>query len=77
LACFPDCGGTRGIPARRYGWILRPEEVRHLNATFLGDPEIEAVAEYVIVRLQGKGEPTREDCIAFWDAESHECAAMK
>jgi mono/diheme cytochrome c family protein len=46
-------------------------------ATFLRDPEVEAVAEYVVVRLQGKGEPTRDDCIAFWGAESHECAAMK
>jgi mono/diheme cytochrome c family protein len=46
-------------------------------ATFLRDPEIDAVADYVEQALQGKGEPTLEDCIAFWGEGSHECAAMK
>jgi mono/diheme cytochrome c family protein len=46
-------------------------------ATFLRDPEIEAVADYVIARQQGKGEPTYDDCVAFWGANSQECAAMK
>jgi mono/diheme cytochrome c family protein len=46
-------------------------------ATFLRDEEIEAVADYVIARQQGKGAPSRDDCVAFWGANSHECAAMK
>jgi hypothetical protein len=46
-------------------------------ATFLRDEEIEAVADYVIARQQGKGAPSRDDCVAFWGANSHECAAIK
>ena len=46
-------------------------------ATFLRDPEIEAVADYVIAHQQGKGEPTYDDCVAFWGADSKECAAIK
>jgi hypothetical protein len=43
----------------------------------LRDEEIEAVADYVIARQQGKGAPSRDDCVAFWGANSHECAAMR
>ena len=46
-------------------------------ATFLRDPEIQAVADYVIAHQQGKGEPTYDDCVAFWGADSQECAAIK
>jgi mono/diheme cytochrome c family protein len=46
-------------------------------AIFLRAAEIEAVAAYVEGTLQGKGEPTRADCIAFWGADSRECAAMR
>jgi mono/diheme cytochrome c family protein len=46
-------------------------------ASFLRDAEIEAVADYVLSSLQGKGEPTLADCIAFWGEDSRECAAMK
>ena len=45
-------------------------------ATFLRDAEVEAVADYVLSAQQGKGEPTKADCIAFWGQDSHECAAM-
>jgi mono/diheme cytochrome c family protein len=44
-------------------------------ATFLREEEIEAVAVYVETRLQGHGEPTNEDCIAFWGEGSRECEA--
>ena len=46
-------------------------------ATFLRDAEIEAVVDYVLSALQGKGEPTQADCIAFWGEDSRECAAMR
>jgi mono/diheme cytochrome c family protein len=46
-------------------------------ATFLRPEEIEAVADYVIAHLQGKGAPTYDDCVAFWGPGSHECAAMR
>jgi mono/diheme cytochrome c family protein len=45
-------------------------------ATFLRAEEIEAVADYVQTQLQGKGAPTRDDCVAFWGPDSHECAAL-
>jgi mono/diheme cytochrome c family protein len=46
-------------------------------ATFLRAEEIEAVADYVQTQLQGKGEPTHDDCVAFWGPDSHECQAMR
>jgi mono/diheme cytochrome c family protein len=46
-------------------------------ATFLRDQEIEAVADYVQTRLQGKGAPTYDDCIAFWGEGERQCEAMR
>ena len=46
-------------------------------AILLRDVEVEAVADYVLIRLQGQGEPTHEDCIAFWGQAARECAAMR
>jgi hypothetical protein len=46
-------------------------------ATFLRAPEIEAVTDYVVEQLQGQGEPTRADCVAFWGEGKRECAAMR
>jgi mono/diheme cytochrome c family protein len=46
-------------------------------ATFLREQEIEAVTDYVIEKLQGQGEPTREDCVAFWGEGNRECEAMR
>jgi mono/diheme cytochrome c family protein len=46
-------------------------------ATFLREQEIDAVADYVVEHLQGEGEPTREDCVAFWGEGNRECAAMR
>lgn len=46
-------------------------------ATFLRDAEIEAVVDYVLAAIQGKGEPTREDCLAFWGENARQCASME
>jgi mono/diheme cytochrome c family protein len=46
-------------------------------ATFLRSEEIEAVADYVIAHLQGKGEPAYDDCVAFWGEGNRECEAMR
>ena len=46
-------------------------------ATFLRVEEMEAVVVYVATRLQGQGEPTKEDCEAFWGEASLECASMR
>jgi mono/diheme cytochrome c family protein len=45
-------------------------------ATFLREEEIEAVVAYVASQLQGHGEPTKEDCIAFWGTGSRECETL-
>jgi hypothetical protein len=46
-------------------------------ASFLRAQEIEAVADYVVENLQGKSEPTYEDCVAFWGEGNRECDAMR
>jgi mono/diheme cytochrome c family protein len=40
---------------------------------FLRDYEIEAVADYVTEALKGHGEPTKEECVAFWGEDAREC----
>jgi hypothetical protein len=46
-------------------------------AIFLRAEEVDAVADYVIAQIQGKGEPTYDDCVAFWGEGNRECAAMR
>lgn len=46
-------------------------------ATFLRPEETEAVADYVITEIQAKGEPTYDDCVAFWGKVSRECDALR
>ena len=46
-------------------------------AIFLREAEIEAVIDYVQTQLQGKGEPTKADCIAFWGEGERQCDEMK
>jgi mono/diheme cytochrome c family protein len=45
-------------------------------ATFLRDEEVAAVVVYVARRLQGHGEPTKADCIAFWGQGARQCDSM-
>ena len=49
------------------------DDVPPKAAVMLRDEEIEAVTDYVEAEIQGKGEPTKEDCIAFWGEGSREC----
>jgi mono/diheme cytochrome c family protein len=46
-------------------------------AIFLRPAEIEAVVAYVQTTLQGKGEPTKADCFAFWGPHERQCQEMK
>lgn len=43
-------------------------------AKFLRDYEIEAVVDYVIEHQQGRGAPTKEECVAFWGDDARECS---
>lgn len=45
--------------------------------TFLRVEEIDAVTDYVITQIQGKGEPTYADCVAFWGEGSKECEGVR
>jgi hypothetical protein len=65
-----DCYG--GMTEADLGADFPPKAAGLLRAE-----EIEAVADYVITQIQGKGEPTYEDCVAFWGEASRECEAMR
>lgn len=55
---------------------LAPADLPRPPARFLRPDEIEAVVLYVETAIQGKGEPTKADCIAYWGPTARECAAM-
>ncbi len=44
---------------------------------FLRSSEIEAVADYVIAHIKGKGEPTYDECTAFFATGSRVCNVYK
>ncbi len=46
-------------------------------AKLLRDRQIEAVADYLIAKLQGQGEATYDQCIDFWGEGSRQCTAMQ
>jgi len=45
-------------------------------AQFLSARQIEGVVDYVLADVKGRGEPTKQECAAFWGAQSHECTSM-
>lgn len=46
-------------------------------AKLLRDRQIEAVADYLIAKLQDQGEATFEQCIDFWGDSARQCSSMK
>lgn len=44
---------------------------------FLRPTEIEAVADYVLAHIKGKGEPTYDECTAFFGSGSRVCNVYK
>ena len=46
-------------------------------AKLLRDEQIEAVADYLIAKLQGQGDATFEQCVDFWGEGSRQCTSMK
>lgn len=57
-----------GMTAEALGGDLPPPA-----AEFLRDYQVEAVADYVLEHLQGRGAPTKEECVAFWGERAREC----
>jgi hypothetical protein len=45
--------------------------------TFLREPDIEAVADYVLAHIKGKGEPNHEECVEFFGSTSRVCDVYK
>ena len=45
--------------------------------TFLRPSEVGAVADYVVVEVKGKGEPTYAECVAFFGEGSRVCNVYK
>jgi len=46
-------------------------------AGFLRPGEVETVVDYVIAHVKGKGEPTYDECIAFFGSASRVCGIYK
>ena len=47
------------------------------GGTFLRAPDIEAVADYVLIHIKGKGDPNHEECAAFFGSTSRVCDIHK
>jgi hypothetical protein len=44
---------------------------------FLRPPEVDAVADYVLAHVKGKGEPSYDDCVEFFGEGSRVCNVYK
>ena len=44
---------------------------------FLRPADVEAVADYVLAHIKGKGEPSHDECIDFFGSTSHVCDIYK
>lgn len=55
---------------------LPPSDVPRTPVLFLRPEQIEAVVTYVQTAIQGRGEVTKAECVAYWGADARECAAM-
>jgi hypothetical protein len=62
-----------------YGLTSNDLETMHVvqASVFLRPEEIEAVADYVISNIKGKGDPNLADCVAFFGDESKACDVYK
>lgn len=65
-------GACYGLTKEAAGNTLPP-----VANDFLSSSEIEAVADYVIANVKGKGDPTLEECETFWGPSSAVCNEFK
>ena len=47
------------------------------GGVFLRAPDIEAVADYVLIHIKGKGEPNHDECVSFFGNTSRVCDIYK
>jgi hypothetical protein len=62
-----------------YGLNSKDLEIMHVAqaGVFLRQEEIEAVADYVLSSIKGKGDPNLADCVAFFGEGSKACGVFK
>jgi hypothetical protein len=62
-----------------YGLTSKDLETTHVAQAnvFLRPEEIDAVADYVIGFIKGKGDPNLADCVAFFGGDSKACDVYK
>ncbi len=65
-------GGCFGLTETELGADMPP-----VGRAMLRPAEIEAVADYVLAAIQGRGEPTYEECLAYWGEGARQCLAMR
>ena len=61
-----------GLSRQEVGGQMPPEA-----ATFLRPSDVEAVADYVIAHVKGKGDPNYTECVAFFGDTSRVCDVYK
>jgi mono/diheme cytochrome c family protein len=65
-------GRCNGLTEKDLGDAMPPRAPQPLRL-----PEIEAVADYVIAAIKGRGEPTLDECLAFWGSDSRMCNSFR
>jgi mono/diheme cytochrome c family protein len=60
------------VACGRPGTGMPPE-----GGVFLRAPDIEAVADYVLSHIKGKGEPNYDECVSFFGSTSRVCDIYK
>jgi hypothetical protein len=67
-----DTDKCYGMDRQEIGDNAPPE-----GGTFLRPNDIEAVADYVLARVKGKGEPNYDECVTFFSNTSRVCDIYK
>ena len=65
---YDEGDGCYGLTREALGKDMPPQ-----GAVFLRPSEVEAVADYVIAAMKGRGEPTYADCAAFFGDGARPC----
>ncbi len=75
---FHDSYPADGAP-QCYNLTNKDVETMHVAqaGVFLRVEEIDAVADYVLTAIKGKGDPNLADCVAFFGEESKACDVYK
>ena len=75
---YHDRSAYQGDDTSCYGLTKEDlgEDLPPRARSFLREPQIDEVVDYVLTHLKGKGAPTKEECVEFWGEGSKECQSM-